>query len=625
MNPHRWELGGVPALPAGSPRLGAVPLGDQRCSFVVWAPSASEVAVVVEGGKTVALFPAAHGYFAGVAEHCPPGSRYRYLLDGTALADPASRSQPDGVAGPSEVVEPWAFEFGTSDFVAAPLAESVLYELHVGTFTAGGTFDSAIDELDSLVELGVTAVEAMPIAQFYGTRNWGYDGVFPFAAQHSYGGPAAFSRFVDACHRRGLAVVLDVVYNHIGPEGAVLSAFGPYFTDRYATPWGEAVNVDGPTSDPVRRYFIENALSWFRDFGLDGLRLDAIHGIVDPTATPFLAELADATAELAQVLGRPLWLIAESADNNPKVVTARSAGGLGMDAQWNDDFHHALHAVLTGERLGYYGDFGEVDQLARAISQGFCYQGEYSAYRRRRHGAPSVGVEPGRFVIFSLNHDHAGNRPRGERLASLVDAARLRLAAVLVLCSPGVPLLFMGEEYGETSPFPYFVDHADPVLLDRVRRGRAEEMVSYGWDEEPLDATAPSTFDAAVLTRDASDPERAALTSLYRRLLALRRRHPALTRSTRHASTAKTNGGVLTIERHAPAEHLVALCNMTAASVEVSLANERALHRLIDSTDPALGGSGERPVETLSADASAKATICLAGFGFVVYSTKQED
>ena len=490
-----------PVLP-----LGSVPSAVGTTSFSVWAPRSGSVRLRLRpgdhgvGAREETLEPTGDGYHGVVLDACPAGVRYHYLLDdGRALADPASRFQPEGVHGPSEVFDPGVHRWTDAGFVAAPLRSAVLYELHVGTFTAAGTLDAAAEHLPALAELGVTAIEPMPIAQFPGRWNWGYDGVFPFAVHDTYGGPAALQRFADACHRCGMSLVLDVVYNHLGPEGDVLEAYGPYLTDRYRTPWGTAVNFDGPGSDDVRRFFVENAVGWFRDFHVDALRLDAVHGIVDTTATPFLVDLARAVEEQRQQTGRSWSLIAESADNDPRVVSSRAAGGLGLDAQWNDDFHHALHALITGERAGYYVDFGGLDQLARAMDQGFVFQGEYSAHRGRRHGAPSGGIEPDRFVIFAQNHDHVGNRPAGDRLASLVSPASLRLAAAVVLLAPGVPLLFMGEEYGETAPFPYFVDHGEAELAAATWAGRAEEMASLGLAGKMLDPRAESTRRVAVL------------------------------------------------------------------------------------------------------------------------------
>ena len=369
----------------------------------------------------------------------------------------------------------------------------MISEVHVGTFTPEGTFDSAVAGLDDLVEVGISAVELMPVAQFPGRRNWGYDGVFPFAVQNSYGGAAGLQRFVDACHGRGLDVILDVVYNHLGPEGNVLAAFGPYFTDRYRTPWGPAVNFDGADSNDVRAYFLHNARQWFTEFHIDGLRLDAVHEIIDRSAIPFLSELAD--RRRATSATGSWW---RRAPTTTRVSSPRSAaGGLGMDAQWNDDFHHAVHAAITGERTGYYLDFGPVSDIARAMDEGFVYQGEYSKFRNLDHGGPSVGIAPERFVVFAQNHDHIGNRPKGDRLVTLVTREQAQLAAALVLLAPGVPLLFMGEEYGDPAPFPYFIDHGDPALVEAVRAGRSEEFAAFAGTGGVLDADAQATFDAA--------------------------------------------------------------------------------------------------------------------------------
>jgi maltooligosyltrehalose trehalohydrolase len=614
-------------MPTGQLPLGAVPVPGGGAHVSVWAPNSARVGVQVLGDgapRSVFLDPTDAGYHVTTVDDLGPGARYRLVLDdGRQLADPASRSQPDGVAGPSEVFDPSAHRWEDDGFGSRPLWQQVMYEAHIGTLTPGGTFDSAIDVLDELAELGITAIEPLPVAQFPGTRNWGYDGVFPYAVQHSYGGPAAFQRFVDAAHQRDIAVVLDVVYNHLGPEGNVLDAFGPYFTDRYRTPWGAAVNFDGPGSDQVRRYFVENALSWFRDFHVDGLRLDAVHGIVDPTATPFLAELAAATEQLGIVLGRPLELIAESADNNPWVVSPAAVGGLGLDAQWNDDFHHALHAALTGERLGYYADFGDLGQLARSMAEGFVYQGQYSHYRSRRHGASSMGIEPERFVLFAQNHDHVGNRPRGDRLGSIVGPDALRLAAAVVLQSPGVPLLFMGEEYGESAPFPYFVDHADPELGEAVRRGRTEEMAGLGWPDEALDPLDEGTFEAAILDRALRlAPGHAELWELYRSLIRLRRAHPALARSDRQGARAHTQGDVVVLVRSDTVESVCSLFNFGAGPAEVrlpaptdGLGEPRSWTCIIDSGDPTLGGHGHRQPEGLAAHDQVR----LGPLGFCTY------
>ncbi len=571
--------------------LGAVPSGPSSTTFTVWAPDARTVEVHGSSGR-VSLTRSADGYHQGSASW-GPGSLYKYVLDGgSALPDPASRAQPGGVHGPSEVVDltyPWR-----DAFRPGPPREWVLYELHIGTFTAEGTFAGAVSALDDLVELGVTAVEVMPVAQFPGGRNWGYDGVFPFAVQQTYGGPTGLQDFVAECHRRQLAVVLDVVFNHLGPEGNVLDKFAPYFTDRYSTPWGSAVNLDGPFSDDVRAYFLANARQWFEDFHVDALRLDAVHELIDRSARPFLGELADAVEELSDRIGRSCTLIAESADNNPLLVTPTPGHGLGMDAQWNDDFHHSVHAALTAERDGYYGDYGRPDDVARAMSQGFVYQGQYSRFRQRQHGAPSVGIPPERFAIFLQNHDQVGNRADGARLSTLVPRDRLRLAAALLLLSPGLPLLFMGEEYGEVAPFAYFVDHADPELLEAVRTGRAAEHAHTTSGPVP-DPGDPATFAAAVLRRDGvGGPMRNELWHLYRDLIALRRREPALHRSSRECTRAHADGSVVTLVRSHGESSFASFFNLSGTPESGQLPPADQWAEVLP-TDPA-GGTGEEKV-----------------------------
>jgi maltooligosyltrehalose trehalohydrolase len=433
--------------------VGAILGPDGRTSFRVWAPLAQtvELHLVSPIDKVVPMQPDERGYHHTTAE-AEPGTRYLYRLDGRELPDPASRYQPEGVHGPSEVTDP---TFGWSDhtWFGLPLRDYVLYELHTGTFTPQGTFEAIVPWLSELRDLGVTVIELMPVAQFPGTRNWGYDGVYPYAPQASYGGPEGLKRLVDACHARGLGVCLDVVYNHLGPEGCYVDEFGPYFTDAYITPWGRAMNFDGPDSDEVRTFFIGNALYWFEEFHIDALRLDAVHAILDTSALPFLEELALATADLGERLNRRLHLIAESADNDARIIAPRELGGFGLDAQWNDDFHHALHALVTGERAGYYADYGDLRHLARAYADGFVYQGEYSGYRRRRHGRSSRHRGAQRFVVFTRNHDQIGNRMLGERPTVRLDVEELKLTAAVMLLSPYLPLLFMGEEYAETAPF----------------------------------------------------------------------------------------------------------------------------------------------------------------------------
>ncbi len=508
---------------------------DDGTTFSVWAPNASAVAVHIATGER----PGQHALTRSATDRgmwdlsvagVRAGDRYGYRVDGgDPLPDPTSRSQPDGVHALSEVIDPDAFAWTDATWFGVAMADYVIYELHVGTFTPDGTFDAAAARLPELRDLGVTGVELMPVASFPGRRNWGYDGVHLYAPQQSYGGVQSLKRFVDAAHANGIAVVLDVVYNHVGPEGNYLHRFGPYFTDAYRTPWGRAVNYDGAGSDAVRRWAHDNALYWFSEFHVDALRLDAVHGIFDFGALAFLEELSDAVHELGRRLGRKLQLMAESDLNDPRLLRAPANGGHGLDAQWADDVHHTIHAALTGERHGYYQDFAGIATMADVYREPFFYARRYSPHRDRVHGHSSVAIPRQRFVVAAQNHDQVGNRANGERLASLVDPARLRLSAALVLLSPYVPLLFMGEEYGETSPFLYFIEHGDAELIDAVREGRQREFLALGQVAPQVD---PQSDDAFVRSRldwaKREGDQGAQLLTLYRDLIAFRREEPAL-------------------------------------------------------------------------------------------------
>lgn len=468
-----------------------------------------------------------HGYFSALVDRLPNRTRYFYALDdGRELPDPASRFQPEGVHGPSQIVDTAEFRWSDANWQPASLATSIFYELHVGTFTPEGTFDAAIGQLEYLRDLGITTIEIMPVAQFPGNRNWGYDGAYSYAPQNSYGGAEGLQRLVNAAHEHGLAVALDVVYNHLGPEGNYLAVYGEYFTDRYRTPWGEALNYDGPGSDEVRRYFLENALYWIREFHIDALRLDAVHGIFDFSARPFLAELKNVVDEFCQGSGRRAYLIAESDLNDCRMIAPQKRGGYGINAQWIDDFHHSVHALLTGERNGYYQDFGKIWHLARTLREGWCYTGQYSAFRQRSYGNSPAGISREHFVVCNQNHDQVGNRAAGERLSQLVDFERLKLAAGITLLSPFVPLLFMGEEYGEVHPFQYFTSHSDPGLIEAVRAGRQNEFAAFGWQHSVPDPQSESTFERSKL--DVAPRKRephATLLRFYRELIKLRREY----------------------------------------------------------------------------------------------------
>jgi maltooligosyltrehalose trehalohydrolase len=489
-------------------RLGAVPLADGLTSFRVWAPRARELALRVDG-RDVGLVDAGFGVFGAAVE----ADHYSYVVDGIERPDPCTRWQPAGLRGPSRVLDPGAFEWTDDGF--APSFE-ILYELHVGTFSPEGTFEGAIPYLEEVASLGVTALEVMPIAEFPGARGWGYDGVYLSAAHSAYGGPLGFARFVDAAHAAGLAVVLDVVYNHVGASGVeALEAFGPYFTEKYETPWGRAINFDDRDSDPVREWVLQSAEGWVRDFHVDGLRLDAIHSITDSNPEHIVAAVTRRVHE-----ARPgAFVIAESGLNDPKVVRSPDVGGYGCDAAWADDFHHALRVLLTGDREGYYAEFGTVGQFDGALFEPHVHHGQYSTYRRRRFGAPTKGVPKERFVVFNQNHDQVGNRAYGDRLPP---EAR-RLAAFCTLLSPYTPMLFMGEEYGERAPFQFFSDHIDPKIATATREGRRREFAAFKqFGEEIPDPQDEATFLASKLTRE-RDPD---LEALYKKLIAARRIMP---------------------------------------------------------------------------------------------------
>jgi maltooligosyltrehalose trehalohydrolase len=497
-------------------------------SFRVWAPRARRVDLVLRGDERHALAgPDELGWFTGDAD-ATAGDNYAYSLDGGApRPDPRSPWQPEGVHGPSRLVDHSSFDWTDAGWAGGvPLPEAIVYELHVDTFSDHETYDGVIARLDHLVELGVTHVELLPVVEYPGRWGWGYDGVDLYAPNALDGGPEGLKRLVDGCHAKGLAVIVDVVYNHLGPSGNYLGEYGPYFTDRYGTPWGEAVNLDGPDSDPVREFVLDNALMWLRDYHVDGLRLDAVHAIVDTSATHILEELA---ARVDAELGDEKFLIAESDLNDPRLVADRAVGGYGMDAQWSDDFHHALHAVLTGERAGYYADFGSVSQLAKALRQAFVYDGVYSPHRRRRHGRTPAGIPLTRFLGYLQNHDQVGNRANGERSSMLLSDGLLKVAAALVLLGPSVPMLFQGEEWGASTPFLYFTDHDDPELGKAVTEGRRREFAAFGWDpQEVPDPQDPETFRRSKLNWDElAESRHAGLLDWHRRLIALRRSLPA--------------------------------------------------------------------------------------------------
>ena len=614
--------------------LGARPLDSSRVHFRVWAPHAKQVSINLMGQSELAIRPPVQmnpnerGYFELMVSGVEPGARYRYVLDGQKeRPDPASRFQPEGVHGSSEVIDPEAFQWSDDGWAGIPFHQLIIYELHVGTFTKEGTFQSIIPFLEYLRhDVGITAIELMPVAQFPGRRNWGYDGVYPFAVQASYGGSDGLKTFVNACHQKGIAVVLDVVYNHLGPEGNYLGDFGPYFTDRYRTPWGCAINYDGPESDEVRAYFINNALYWVTEFHIDALRLDAIHSIFDFGACHILCELTEAVHAQADRLGRAIHVIAESDLNDARVISPMVEGGYGLDGQWNDDFHHALHTVLTGERRGYYEDFGRLDQLATALCEGFVYSGQRSTFRRRHQGNSSKSRPLSQFIAFSQNHDQIGNRAQGERLSTIVPHEALKVAAATYLLAPKTPLLFMGEEYGEKAPFQYFTDHEDPALVEAVRKGRRAEFASFAWDSDVPDPQNPGTFEhSRVYPGNQTLVEHNQILRWYHRLIHLRKSIPALGSAQcgqhEHRVWAEESKQLLLLHRtlHRQSAALIIL-SFNREPISACLQKPiGAWELMVDSQDVEFGGSGLNGFPATLVIGLKEQTISVPAYGVAVY------
>jgi maltooligosyltrehalose trehalohydrolase len=575
--------------------------GTGACTFRVWAPLRGrvEVKIIAPVEQIVPMDRDAGGCWQATVRGIGPGARYVFRLENDRdRPDPASRYQPEGVHGPSEVVDHTAFNWTDKGWNGLALPSMIMYELHTGTFTPEGTFDGIISRLGDLKDLGINAIELMPVAQFPGKRNWGYDGVYPFAVQNSYGGPEGLKRLVNACHARDIAVILDVVYNHLGPEGNYFWDYGPYFTDKYKTPWGDAINFDGPCSDEVRHYFIQNALHWITDYHIDALRIDAIHGIFDFSAKHFLQELGEAVHHRARELGRLVCVIPESDLNDVRVINPVELGGHGLDAQWNDDFHHALHAVLAGEQDGYYRDFGKISHLEKAFREGFVYSGGYSAFRRRRHGSSSKERPAHQFVVFSQNHDQVGNRMLGDRAGQTQSLEHLKLAAAVVALSPFIPLFFMGEEYGETAPFQYFISHSDEALVEAVRTGRKEDFSSFGWEGKVPDPQDEQTFLRSRLHWGLREAGRhKTLVEFYRKLIALRREVPALSHLSKEHVEVKglEDARTLLVRRWSTNAESQVCCVFTFNAADVTIAPALPngwWRKTLDSADSAWSGPG---------------------------------
>ncbi|MFZ0455141.1 MAG: malto-oligosyltrehalose trehalohydrolase [Ignavibacteriaceae bacterium] len=508
-------------------KVGTYLLENGEYEFKIWAPKVEELAlkIISPREKLINLEKDEFDYWKTRVKDIAPGTRYLYRINNSDdKPDPASNYQPDGVHAASEVVNHSLFNWTDKSWKGLELKDYIIYEIHTGTFTREGTFESIIPKLEYLKELGITAIELMPVAQFPGSRNWGYDGVYHYAPQNSYGGPDGLKKIIDSCHNLDIAVILDVVYNHFGPEGNYTGKFASYFNPFYHSPWGDAVNFDGAYSEPVRNYFVENALYWFSNFHIDALRLDAIDRIIDMSARHLLLEIAEKTRKLSNELGRKFHLIAESDLNDNKIIRPDSEHGFGIDAQWSDDFHHSLHSLLTGEKQGYYQDFGSTGDLIKSIRDTFVYSGQYSRYRKRRHGNSALQMKPDQFVINIQNHDQVGNRAMGERLAQLISFEEAKLAAAALIISPYIPLIFMGQEYNEENPFLYFVSFNDKNLIEAVRKGRREEFLSFNWIDEVSDPQSEQTFISSKLNWElVNEGQHKILLNFYKYLIKIRK------------------------------------------------------------------------------------------------------
>ena len=574
--------------------IGANYTGNGSCVFTVWAPEKESMTLLLldPAERQIPMQRVEWGYFCAELTDVQPGTRYFFKPDGgKAHSDPASHFQPEGVHGPSAVVDHSAHDWQDQNWRGLPFRDLILYELHVGTFTPEGTFEAIIPRLDALMETGINALEILPVAQFPGTRNWGYDGVYLYSVQNSYGGPAGLKKLVDACHARGMAVFLDVVYNHMGPEGNYFSQFGPYFNSKYHTPWGDAINFDDEWSDGVRDYFSNNPLHWFEHYHIDGLRFDAIHAVFDMGAFHIWELVHQEVKLLEKRLGRSLHLVAESDLNDPRVIKTPEMGGFGFDAQWLDDFHHALYVLIHKEGKDRYGDFGQMEQLAKAYTDGFVVSGEYASFRKRKFGASSAGLPGDQFVVFNLNHDQVGNRVGGERLSVLVDFERQKVAAAAVLLSPYVPLLFMGEEYAEDAPFYYFVDHSEEALIRAVQEGRRDEFAAFGWTDDPKDPFEKTTFTNSILQWEKrTEGKHGIMLDWHRTLIELRRTEPVfqnVAKNDLRVTVLEQSGFVLDRQTADGQSHILSLFNLSDEAVSYALPTwASSWEKILDSKEP---------------------------------------
>ncbi|MCG6188885.1 malto-oligosyltrehalose trehalohydrolase [Maribellus maritimus] len=572
---------------------------ESSCEFTTWAPKANSVHLELpQKGQSIEMQPLESGYWTVNVKKISSGTRYKYRLNNKdSFPDPASLSQPGGVHEASEVINTKAFKWNDDKWKGIPPEDMIQYELHTGTFSSEGTFKGIQKKISYLKKLGINTIELLPVAQFSGKRNWGYDGVYPFAVQNSYGGAFELMKLVDECHQNKIAVILDVVYNHFGPEGNYVGNFGHYFSGKYSTPWGNPVNFDGPHSDQVRNFIIQNALMWCRDFHIDGLRLDAVHSIFDFGARHIMQELAENMEDLSYKTGRKHYLIAESHLNDVRYINAVSAGGYGLDAQWTDDFHHAIHTLVTGEKKGYYMDFGKPQQLSKSIKDVFVFDGQYSEFRKKSYGNSTKNNPGKQFVIFNQNHDQIGNRLRGDRLISLTDFETAKTIAGAMFVTPNIPMLFMGEEYGERNPFYYFVSHLDPKLNKLVSEGRKKEFKDFFADTSAAIAPDSRTAfnDSKLSWNIEGDAEKTAMFDFYRELIHLRKNHPVLQIPDKDNLTITEDGKLFKMERWHGEKRLIAFMNFEdkEKSTGVQLDSKEKLQKIVDSSATKWKGPGE--------------------------------
>jgi maltooligosyltrehalose trehalohydrolase len=599
------------------------------CIFRVWAPEKDKMTLhlVHPSEKMIEMQKDGQGYFTAKVKDTTVGTRYYFKVDDDiSLPDPASQYQPEGVHGPSEVIDHNHFKWTDSTWKGIPFGELILYELHVGTFTLEGTFEAIIPRLIELKETGINAIELMPVSQFPGSRNWGYDRVFPYAVQNSYGGPEGFKKLVDACHAHGIAVFLDVIYNHMGPEGNYFSRFGPWFTDWYKTPWGEAINFDRAWSDEVRDFYSYNPVYWFENYHIDGIRLDAIHEVYDSGAVHFWELMHERIREAEQRLDRVFYTIAESDLNSPKVLAAVEAGGFGFTAQWLDDFHHALYVLVDKTGRKYYEDFGSMEQLAKAYTDGFVHSGEFVKFRKRKHGRSSAGIPGNKFVVFIQNHDIVGNRAMAERLSVLVSFEQLKLAAAALLLSPYVPMLFMGEEYGEENPFFYFISHSDKDLIEAVRKGRKKEFEDFNWEGEPPDPQDEIIFNRSKLQwHKRNEGKHAILLNWHKKLIEFRRSNPILQNFSKNdirvAALEQTGLSILRQNKDGT-QHLVCFLNFSEEPVSFTLPlPDQEWEKILDSEEKQWLGKKDKHFMDPAKFYRSQEKVVVRPQGVVIYST----